>query len=197
MVGSPRACVVPWIHELLRCGKFVLPGIAKPSKKRPCADWRCCAAWRSTTCITRTAAGRAGSPPPPNCPTYKRRGPYAGGRDKLLASGWGNLPPCCDGGPAALFAAVDRYECANPRLYQDIEGALPVELDMEQYADLHATAEGVTASGLPYVPPSPGRPNRGRFAGRRGGHRLAGSTPIELRARRELRELTGAARRRD
>lgn len=29
MVGSPRACVVPWIHELLRCGKFVPPGIAK------------------------------------------------------------------------------------------------------------------------------------------------------------------------
>ena len=95
-----------------------------------------------------------------------RRGPYARGRDQLLESGWGHLPEWCDGDPAPLFAASDLYERVNARLYQELEGALPVELDLDQCVDLiHAMTEEVTANGLPYAwgihegrPPAPGKP---------------------------------------
>ena len=96
-----------------------------------------------------------------------RRGPFADGSDKLLASEWGHLPQWCGGDdPLPLFAASDLYERANGRLYCELEGALPTELDLEQGIELtRAVAEAVTANGLPYAwgihegrPPEPGKP---------------------------------------
>ena len=136
-------------------------------KKRPCAEWSCCEACRSTTCTARTAAGSADSPPATNCCTCCAGGGTPTGRDKLLASGWGHLPQWCGGDdPLPLFAAADRHEGANARLYCELEGALPAELDLEQGIELtRAVAEAVTANGLPYVlaihegrPPAPGKP---------------------------------------
>ena len=95
-----------------------------------------------------------------------RRGPYARGRDKLVESGWGDLPEWCDGDPFPLFSAADLHERSNARLYGALEGALPVELDRDQCIELtRAMANRVTANGLPYAwgihagrPPAPGKP---------------------------------------
>ena len=96
-----------------------------------------------------------------------RRGPFADGCDKLIASDWGHLPQWCGGDdPFPLFARADRHERANGRLYCELEGALPAELDLEQCIELtRAVAGAVTANGLPYAwgihegrPPAPGKP---------------------------------------
>ena len=65
-----------------------------------------------------------------------RQGHYAEGRDQCVASESGNLSPWCGDDPFALFAAADRWERANARLYQELEGALPVELDSAQCVEL-------------------------------------------------------------
>ena len=80
-----------------------------------------------------------------------REGKYARGRDDLVVSGCGNLPAWCDGDPVRLFAAADRYERANGRLYVEAEGALPVELDLEQQDDLVRAFMAEFAPGLPFV----------------------------------------------
>ena len=96
-----------------------------------------------------------------------RRGPFADGCDKLVASDWGHLPQWCGGDdPLPLFTAADRHERANGRLYSELEGALPAELDLDRCIELtRAVAEAVTANGLPYAwgihegrPPAPGKP---------------------------------------
>ncbi|MCY4508877.1 MAG: MobA/MobL family protein, partial [Acidobacteria bacterium] len=51
-----------------------------------------------------------------------------------------------------LFAAADRYERANGRLYVELEGALPVELDDQQREELaRAMMRETSATGLPFV----------------------------------------------
>ena len=80
-----------------------------------------------------------------------REGKYARGRDDLVASGSGNLPDWCNGDPAQLFAAADRFERANGRLYVEAEGALPVELDREQDDELVRAFMAEFAAGLPFV----------------------------------------------
>ena len=88
-----------------------------------------------------------------------------------MAFDWGHLPDWCGGDPFPLFAAVDRYERANARLYFELEGALPVELDLEQSIGLtRGMADAVTAPGLPFVwaihagrPPAPGAPRNHHF----------------------------------
>ena len=100
-----------------------------------------------------------------------RRGPYARGRDALLASHWANLPRWCDNDPLALFEAADRYERANARLWLELECALPVELDSDQCIDLTgAMANAVAEDRLSYVwgihegrSPSPGMPRNRHF----------------------------------
>ena len=95
-----------------------------------------------------------------------RRGKYARGRDRCVKSDWGNLPAWSHGDPFALFEAADRYERENARLYQELEGALPVELSLAQSIDLtRAMAEAVAGSRLPYAwgihegrPSEPGKP---------------------------------------
>ena len=102
-----------------------------------------------------------------------RKGRYARGRDDLVAAGFGNLPAWCDGDPARLFAAADRHERSNGRLYVELEGALPVELNEQQRVEL---VEGflteLTASGLPFVfalhagrPKAEGEPGNPHFHG--------------------------------
>ena len=81
-----------------------------------------------------------------------REGKYARGRDHLVAAGSGNLPDWCDGDAARLFAAADRYERANGRLYVEVEGALPIELDDGQHVELvEAFMTGLASGGLPYA----------------------------------------------
>ena len=100
-----------------------------------------------------------------------RRGPYARGRDALLASHWDNLPRWCDNDPQALFAAADLYERANARLWLELECALPVELDSGQCIELiGAMADAVAGNRLPYVwgihegrSPAPGIPRNRHF----------------------------------
>ena len=100
-----------------------------------------------------------------------RHGKYALGRDDLEASAWGHLPEWCDGAPFPLFAGADLYERANGRLYVELEGALPHELDLEQCIDLaRAMADVVAATGLPFVwgihagrPTAPGEPRNRHF----------------------------------
>ena len=95
-----------------------------------------------------------------------RRGPYAHGRDRLLASSWGNLPEWCNDDPFALVEASDLHERANGRLYCELDGALPVELELDQNIELtRAMAEKVTGNGSPYIwvihegqRPVPGKP---------------------------------------
>ena len=80
-----------------------------------------------------------------------REGKYAWGRDDLVLSGCANLPDWCRGDPRALFAAADRHERANGRLYVEVEVALPVELDLAQQDDLVRTFIAHFAPGLPYA----------------------------------------------
>lgn len=95
-----------------------------------------------------------------------RQGQYARGRDRCVESECRNLPRWCGDDPFALFAAADRWERANARLYQELEGALPVELDSEQCVELvRAMAEAVAGDRLPYAwgihegrPGEPGKP---------------------------------------
>ena len=100
-----------------------------------------------------------------------REGKYARGRDDLVARGWGNLPDWCDGDPARLFAAADMYERANGRLYVEAEGALPVELDLEQQEELVRAFMTEFAPGLPIVyvihagRPTVGKPRNRHFHG--------------------------------
>lgn len=100
-----------------------------------------------------------------------RRGKYARGRDDLEASGSGYLPEWCAGDPLPLFAAADSYERANARLYVELEGALPVELDLERCVELtRAMADEVAVAGLPFAwgihagrPPAPGQPRNRHY----------------------------------
>ena len=98
-----------------------------------------------------------------------REGKYARGRDDLVLSGCGNLPPWCDGDPARLFAAADMYERANGRLYVEAEGALPIELNRQQQDELVRAFMGEFAPGLPYIygihagRPSTGQPRNRHF----------------------------------
>ena len=95
-----------------------------------------------------------------------RRGKYARGRDDLVDGFWGHLPDWCADDGLALFEAADRFERANGRLFEELEGALPCELTLGQSIELALTmAHKVTASGLPYLlvihdgrPPAPGVP---------------------------------------
>ena len=80
-----------------------------------------------------------------------REGRYRRGRDDLVLSACGNLPDWCDGDPRRLFAAADRYERANGRLFVEAEGALPVELDLEQQEELVWAFMAEFAPGLPFV----------------------------------------------
>ena len=100
----------------------------------------------------------------------RREGSYACGRDDVLLTGFGNLPDWCDGGPARLFAATDRYERSNGRLYLEMEGALPIELDDDQQVHLVETFMAEVAPDLPYVwvihegrPPAAGVPRNRHF----------------------------------
>ena len=95
-----------------------------------------------------------------------RLGKAGRGRDDLVDSCWGNLPDWCGDDVFALFEAADRYERANGRLFEELEGALPCELTLEQNIELARTmAHEVTAAGLPHLlvihngrPPAPGVP---------------------------------------
>ena len=100
-----------------------------------------------------------------------RQGQYARGRDDLEESDWGHLPEWCAGDPVRLFAAADLHERANGRLYVELEGALPVELDLEHCIALtRAMADVVAATGLPFAwgihagrPTEPGKPRNCHF----------------------------------
>ena len=100
-----------------------------------------------------------------------RLGRYARGREAATVSGSGNLPSWCDGDPLALFAAADRYERANGRLYVAIEAALPVELGEEEHVELvRGMVAEVAGRDLPYLwtihpgrPAAPGRPRNWHF----------------------------------
>ena len=65
-----------------------------------------------------------------------RRGKYARARDRCVESDWGNLPPWCEGDPLPLFEAADLYERMNTKLYQELEGAIQVELNLKQSLEL-------------------------------------------------------------
>ena len=102
-----------------------------------------------------------------------RLGRYARGREAPAACGWGNLPAWANDDPLVLFAAADRYERANGRLYVAIEAALPVELGEDEHVELvRGMMAEVAESGLPFLwvihpgrPAAPGRPQNWHFHG--------------------------------
>lgn len=86
-----------------------------------------------------------------------RRGRYAD-RDDLAATESGNLPSFAGGDGAVFWAAADEYSRANGKLYNEIEAALPRELDLEQNVDLIrrfvdkiALEEKVGTGRIPYI----------------------------------------------
>ena len=99
----------------------------------------------------------------------RRQGRYAHGRDDLVSSDSANLPPWCDGDPVRLFAAADRFERANGRLFIELEGALPVELELEQQNQLVREFMGQLAPRLPFAyaihagQATPGKPQNVHF----------------------------------
>ena len=98
-----------------------------------------------------------------------RRGKYARGRDDLEESDSGHLPEWCTD-PLSLFAAADRFERANARLFVELEAALPAELNLEQCIALTRAMADLVAAGLPFVwgihagrPTAPGAPRNAHW----------------------------------
>jgi len=69
-----------------------------------------------------------------------RQGQYASriesGKERLEASGSGNLPSWAAGDPLTFWAASDAYERANGSVYREMELALPRELTPDQRNEL-------------------------------------------------------------
>jgi len=69
-----------------------------------------------------------------------REGQYAAritsGKERLEASGSGNLPSWAAADPLAFWAASDAYERSNGSVYRELELALPRELSADQRNDL-------------------------------------------------------------
>ncbi len=90
-----------------------------------------------------------------------REGRYADGKqtrvdkDELVHFDSGNLPSWAVGNPALYWQAADQHERANGRLFQQVEVALPVELDQEQQIQLaHEFARALATTetrSLPYT----------------------------------------------
>ena len=65
-----------------------------------------------------------------------REGRYAHGAEELEHRESGNLPAWAEEDPRAYWEAADDHERANGRLFQQVEVALPVELDERQRREL-------------------------------------------------------------
>ena len=68
-----------------------------------------------------------------------RRGKYEKSGDQVLHSRAGNMPRFAANDHMQYWAAADDGERANGRLYQEVEVALPIELNLEQQIDLAET----------------------------------------------------------
>ena len=82
-----------------------------------------------------------------------REGRYAKDADELEYRESGNLPAWAEEDPRAYWEAADEHERANGRLFQQVEVALPVELDERQRRELAGSfAERLTKEErLPYT----------------------------------------------
>ena len=82
-----------------------------------------------------------------------REGRYAHGAEELEHRESGNLPAWAEEDPRAYWEAADEHERANGRLFQQVEVALPVELDERQRRELAGSfAERLTREErLPYT----------------------------------------------
>ena len=78
---------------------------------------------------------------------------------------------CRAGATTTRWRCSQRPTCANGRLWVELEGALPVELDRDQCVELTgAMADAVAGNRLPYAwgihegrPPAPGMPRNRHF----------------------------------
>ena len=82
-----------------------------------------------------------------------REGRYAKDAEELEHRESGNLPAWAEEDPRAYWEAADEHERANGRLFQQVEVALPVELDERQRRELAGSfAERLTKEErLPYT----------------------------------------------
>ena len=82
-----------------------------------------------------------------------REGRYAKDAEELEYKESGNLPKWAEDDPGKYWQAADEHERTNGRLFQQVEVALPVELDERQRRDLAGSfAERLTREErLPYT----------------------------------------------
>ena len=82
-----------------------------------------------------------------------REGRYSNDAEELEHRESGNLPEWAEDDPRTYWEAADEHERANGRLYQQVEVALPVELDERQRRELAGSfAEKLTKEErLPYT----------------------------------------------
>ena len=82
-----------------------------------------------------------------------REGRYAKDAEELEYKESGNLPQWAEDDPRSYWEAADEHERSNGRLFQQVEVALPVELDERQRRDLAGSfAERLTREErLPYT----------------------------------------------
>ena len=82
-----------------------------------------------------------------------REGRYAKDAEELEYRESGNMPQWAEDDPRAYWEAADEHERANGRLFQQVEVALPVELDERQRRELAGSfAERLTKEErLPYT----------------------------------------------
>ena len=74
------------------------------------------------------------------------------GRDPVRYAESGNMPGWARDNPTDYWAAADKHERANGRLYKELEYALPKELDAEAQVELaRRFARDLTQGELPYT----------------------------------------------
>lgn len=83
----------------------------------------------------------------------ERKGKYAKGSDEVAYIEHGNIPRFATNNPQQYWAAADRYERENGRLFRQVEFALPIELNREQQIALaHKFATTITGKeAMPYT----------------------------------------------
>ena len=82
-----------------------------------------------------------------------REGRYSKEAEELEYVESGNMPAWAEDDPGKYWQAADEHERVNGRLFQQVEVALPVELDERQRRDL-------ARSGFPIRSPSTGARRR-------------------------------------